>query len=245
MAMLKVEETIALDAPVERVWSFLLDAAGVAACLPGARIDSVEDERSFTGTMKVTVGPVTTEFRGRARFAEVVPDEHRVRLEASGDDKGGSGSARMTMHGSVVEAPGGGAELRVVADVDLAGKLVRFGRGMMEGVGKQLFKQFAERVQAKLAVVAEPVPPPEALAPPAMPALAPVPEVAALPAGTTTTTPALAATPEAPPLPVAAPVAPALPAPVTENDSLDAGGLLLRALLEWLRGLLRRLLRRR
>ena len=95
MSTLKVEETICLAAPVERVWKFLLDPAAVAGCLPGARLDAVEDERNFTGTMKVKVGPVTTEFRGKASFTEVVPEEHRVRLQASGDDKGGAGSAKM------------------------------------------------------------------------------------------------------------------------------------------------------
>src|SRR5436190_20789302 len=158
MSTLKVEERGCLAAPVERVWRFLLDPAAVAGCLPGARLDAVEDERNFTGTMKVKVGPVTTEFRGKACFTEVVPEEHRVRLQASGDDKGGAGSAKMVMSSWIVPTGNGGSELRVTADVEMAGKLVRFGRGMMEGIGKQMFKQFAERVQRHLAESSQPHP---------------------------------------------------------------------------------------
>ena len=124
MSTLKVEEKIVLAASVERVWRFLLDPHAVAPCLPGARLDAVEDERTFTGTMKVKVGPVTTEFKGRARFTEIVEAERRVEMTASGDDKGGSGSAKMVMQSRVVATEGGGSELVVVADVDLAGKRV-------------------------------------------------------------------------------------------------------------------------
>ena len=102
MSTLRVEEKITLAAPVERTWRFLLDPADVAACLPGASLDSVEDERNFTGTMKVKVGPVTTEFKGKATFTQVLPEEHKVELVASGNDKGGAGSAKMTMHSRIV-----------------------------------------------------------------------------------------------------------------------------------------------
>jgi carbon monoxide dehydrogenase subunit G len=62
----------------------------------------------------------------------------------------------MEMNAEVV-ASEGGAELRVVADVDISGKLVTFGRGLIKSVSEQMFKQFAERARAVLEV--EPVAP--------------------------------------------------------------------------------------
>jgi hypothetical protein len=91
------------------------------------------------------------EFKGKATLSEVDEAERRVTLSGTGNDKGGSGSAKMEMKSRVLAVDGGGSEILVEADVDLAGKLVRFGRGMMEGISKQIFKQFAERVQAELA----------------------------------------------------------------------------------------------
>jgi carbon monoxide dehydrogenase subunit G len=151
MSTLTIEEKITVTAPPERVWELLLDPARVAACLPGARFDGLEGERTFLGTMKVKVGPVTMEFKGKATMSEIDEAARTVKLTGSGNDKSGSGSARMTMQSRVAALDGGGSEIIIQADVDLAGKLVSFGRGMMEGISKQLFKQFTERVRADLA----------------------------------------------------------------------------------------------
>ena len=150
MSTLQIEERISVSAPPARVWKFILDPARVAACLPGAKLDGAEGDRTFLGTMKVKVGPVLMEFKGKATMSEVVPDERRVTLTGTGNDKSGGGSARMDMKSQILARDGGGSEIVVIADVDLAGKLVRFGRGMMEGISKQLFKQFSERVRAEL-----------------------------------------------------------------------------------------------
>lgn len=150
MSTLQIEERISVSAPPARVWKFILDPARVAACLPGAKLDGAEGDRTFLGTMKVKVGPVLMEFKGKATMSEVLPDERRVTLTGTGNDKSGGGSARMDMKSQILARDGGGSEIVVIADVDLAGKLVRFGRGMMEGISKQLFKQFSERVRAAL-----------------------------------------------------------------------------------------------
>ena len=259
MSTLKVEEKITLAAPVERVWKFLLDPAAVASCLPGARLDAIEDAHNFTGTIKVKVGPVTTEFRGKATFAEVVPEEHRVRLLASGDDRGGSGSAKMVMASRIIASESGGSELHVTADVEMAGKLVRFGRGMMEGIGKQMFKQFAERVQkhlveAEIAVVGKVA---AAASPSASmsvsvsvsvsTAVAAVADGDGAPRAEGVGTSALVTAPTGVAVAQEALTVRAQSAPVQSeamkapgNDALDAGGLVWSALWAWVKGLLRR-----
>lgn len=242
MSSLRIEEKFTVAAPVERVWRFLLDPAQVASCLPGARLDGTEGERTFLGTMKVKVGPVTTEFRGKATFVEIDEAARRMRLSGTGDDKAGGGSARMTMEGRVEATPEGGSEITVTADVELAGKLVRFGRGMIEGVSKQLFKTFADRARALVASsapAAAPSPssePTETVAPPpAAPAEAPAPvETPAAEPAPGPPPVSNAATPQPPPIaapaeppPVAASSAPAAPsaaspAPATESASAAA-----------------------
>jgi hypothetical protein len=152
MSALKITEKVVIAAPAERVFRFLLDPQKVVACLSGASLDGVEGERVFAGTMKVKVGPVTTEFKGRATMAEVDEGARRVKLLGEGKDRNGAGSARMTMHGVVAELPDGQAELQVEAEVVLAGRLVSFGRGMIQAVSAQLFKDFAERARGMLEV---------------------------------------------------------------------------------------------
>lgn len=176
MSNLKIEEKFTVEAPIERVWKFLLSPAQVAGCLPGAQLRGQEGADTYLGTMKIKVGPVTSEFRGKATMSDVDAQAHRLKLSGTGDDTSGGGSARMSMELSVAPAAGG-SEVQVVADVEIAGKLVRFGRGMIEGVSKQLFKQFVERARERIvsAEDSEPAPaegspaaaPPEAKAEPA------------------------------------------------------------------------------
>jgi carbon monoxide dehydrogenase subunit G len=147
---LDIEEQLELKAPVERVWNFLIDPEKVVTCLPGAALDKVEDARTFLGNMKVKVGPVTVTYKGRARLLEVDEAGHRVVMSGEGTEQGGAGSAKMTME-SVVESSGDGVSRVVVkAKVDLVGRIVQFGRGMIKGVAQQLFKQFAAAVREEL-----------------------------------------------------------------------------------------------
>lgn len=224
MSSLKVEERFILEAEVAKVWAFFKRPELVAGCLPGAKLDGQEGD-TFVGTMKVKVGPVLQDFRGRATMTEVDEVAHRMSISGSGDDKAGGGSARMTMVCQVAAGPSGGSEVSVIADVELAGKLVRFGRGMFEAVAKQLFKQFVERARTAIAALPVEVPPaattpePAAAIPPAVPVAVPAPLVPVEPAPT--------------------------PAPAPKQEALNAGSLFFTVMWEWLKGLWRRLLGRK
>lgn len=150
MANLKIEEKVVIAAPVEAVWRFLLNPERVVLCLPGAAYDGKESEHVFLGHIKVKVGPVTTLFAGKATMSEIDDAARSLRITGEGKDKNGAGTAKMTMRGKVAEIEGG-AELTIDAEVDIAGKLVTFGRGLIQAVSAQLFKQFSARAQELLA----------------------------------------------------------------------------------------------
>ncbi|WP_428264450.1 SRPBCC family protein [Haliangium sp.] len=150
MSSLKIEERFSVAAPMENVWRFLLDPEGIAPCLPGAELLEVEDERTFHGQMKVKVGPVTVAYKGTIELTEIDEGEHRFQMVGKGKEKGGAGSAKMTMDGRVEAGEPGVVEISVTADVQLAGRIVRFGRGMIQSVSAQLFKQFASNVRESL-----------------------------------------------------------------------------------------------
>jgi uncharacterized protein len=145
-----IKETFRVQAPVDRVWRYLVDPKQVVHCLPGAELTGDEGERVYLGKVKVKVGPVTASYSGRARLTEVNDAEHVVRMDAEGRESGGGGSAKLRMTSRVAAHPEGGAEVRVEAEVDVAGKIVQFGRGMIEAVSKQLFKDFVNCVRAAL-----------------------------------------------------------------------------------------------
>ena len=147
---IEIEERFVVRAPPARVWAYLVDPHQVVTCLPGAELTEVVNDREFQGNVKVKVGPVTVAYRGRVRMVELDQAGGRVRMTAEGRETGGAGSAKMSMESVLAGLAGGGTEVVVRAQVDIAGRLVQLGRGMIEQVSHQLFAQFAECSRAKL-----------------------------------------------------------------------------------------------
>ena len=151
----KIEERFEVQAPVERVWKYLIDPARVVECLPGAELLEMKDEQNFVGAIKVKVGPLSMSYKGNAKFTEVNEQAHQVRMVGDAREVGGSGSTKVSMLSTVAPLASGGSEVVVSADVELVGRIVQFGRGMIEEVSRQMFRQFSTCVKAKLEVVEE------------------------------------------------------------------------------------------
>ncbi|MBO0859982.1 MAG: SRPBCC family protein [Chloracidobacterium sp.] len=151
----KIEEQFEVKAPVQRVWEYLIDPAKVVVCIPGAELLESQDERTFVGAVKVKLGPMAMSFKGLMKFTEMDEQGRQVRMVGEGREAGGAGSAKVNMLSKIAPLEGGGALVVVSADVDLVGKIVQFGRGMIEEVSKQLFRQFSACVKRRLEVAAE------------------------------------------------------------------------------------------
>ena len=136
----KIEERFEVQAPVDRVWKYLIDPQSVVQCLPGAELLEMQDEHNFLGAIKVKVGPLSMSYKGHAKFTEVNEETHQVRMVGDAREVGGSGSTKVSMLSTVVALPNGGSEVVVNAEVDLVGRIVQFGRGMIEEVSRQMFR---------------------------------------------------------------------------------------------------------
>jgi uncharacterized protein len=152
----KIEEQFEVKAPVNRVWEYLIDPAKVVVCIPGAELLESQDERTFLGAVKVKVGPMAMSYKGLIKFTELDEQNHQVRMVGEGREAGGAGSAKVSMLSKVTPVDSGGALVVVSAEVDLVGKVVQFGRGMIEEVSKQLFRQFSACVKQQLEVAEQP-----------------------------------------------------------------------------------------
>ncbi len=148
----KIAERFEVQAPVERVWKYLIDPASVVQCLPGAELLESQDERNFTGAIKVKVGPMSMSYKGKGTFTEVNDETHTVRMVGEAREVGGSGSTKVTMVSVVTALANGGSEVAVDAEINLVGRIVQFGRGMIEEVSRQMFRQFATCVKGRLEV---------------------------------------------------------------------------------------------
>lgn len=144
-----IKETFRVRAPIATVWQFMLDPQKVAACMPGAVLEQVVDERTFLGAIKVKIGAITTSYKGRLQLTDVDEAGHRIQMKGEGRETSG-GTAKASLASHMKSLPDGGTEVVAEASVDLTGRIMQVGRGMIQGVSHQLFLQFVAAAQSQL-----------------------------------------------------------------------------------------------
>jgi carbon monoxide dehydrogenase subunit G len=159
---MRLEHEFTVPVPVEQAWDVLLDVERVAPCMPGATIESVEGD-SFTGKVKVRVGPVTVAYTGTASFLEKDAETRRVVVQAKGRETRGAGTAAATVT-AVLNQVDDGTKVNVETDLAITGRPAQFGRGVMDEVGAKLLGQFADCLAERLGA-GEPGPAADAAAP--------------------------------------------------------------------------------
>ena len=138
------EFTVAV--PVEQAWDVLTDVARIAPCMPGAELTQV-DGGTYHGQVKIKVGPITAQYKGRASFAEKDEAARRVVLKASGRDTRGQGTASATVTAAMAEQAGS-TTVSIVTDLSVSGRVAQFGRGVMADVSARLLEQFVHNLEA-------------------------------------------------------------------------------------------------
>ena len=147
---MQLEHQLSVPAPIDVVWPAILDPERVAPCVPGATLTGVDGE-SFTGTVKVKVGPITLLYKGTGTFAETDEQARRAVLKASAKDTRGNGTVSATVT-LTLTADGDRTSGVVATDLSITGKPAQFGRGMIADVGGKIIEQFAACLSEKLAV---------------------------------------------------------------------------------------------
>lgn len=141
---------------VEETWDSFLDIGSLAECFPGAQVTSAEGD-TFTGTVKVKLGPIAMVYAGSGTFVEKDESARRLVVEAKGRDKRGNGTAGA--NATLTMAPEGtGTRVEIVTDLAVTGKPAQFGRGVMQDVSDKLLGQFVACLESKSAPAA-PEPP--------------------------------------------------------------------------------------
>src|SRR4051795_11650973 len=135
--------------PVEETWAHFQDIASVAECFPGAQVSSVEGD-SFSGSVKVKLGPIALVYNGSGTFVEKDDTAHRFVVDAKGKDKRGNGTAGAKVTLSMASSASGGTDVEVLTDLAITGKPAQFGRGVMQDVSDKLLGQFVACLEERL-----------------------------------------------------------------------------------------------
>jgi len=180
---MQLENSFAVNASPDRVFSYLLDVNKVVGCVPGAELVETVDSSTFKGKVKVKVGPITVAYSGTARIVDRDDAARTATLEAEGRETTGPGSARAKAHMGVA-ADGETSIVKITTEYSVAGRVAQFGRGVMEDVSRRIVNDMAACIKANVEGQSE-----AAAAPPAVEGGMPVASAPAQAAAPVTTAP--------------------------------------------------------
>ena len=167
----KLDKAFPMPAGADAAWALLQDIAGVAACMPGAKITERVDDTHYKGTVGVKVGPASLSFRGEIEVKALDASTRSLHLFAKGTDTTGSSAASMDLTARIEALDAASCSLVGVSEVSMSGKAASFGARLMGPVTDQVLGQFAANFAARLKQA-----PPQDAAAPAPGAAAPAPE---------------------------------------------------------------------
>lgn len=147
---MEIVNDVVIEASPEEVFALISDVDRVVSCLPGAELIGQESDDSYRGRVKVRVGPIGAAFEGVMTFLSVDSEAKTMHMVGRGADKKGNGSAEADIRLSVTPDDGG-SRLEVVADLNIKGKFVQFGKGAISAVSSKIMAQFARNVQSAIA----------------------------------------------------------------------------------------------
>jgi uncharacterized protein len=140
---MEIENEFDVPAPVDHVWTYLLDVERVAPCMPGAELTEVIDDHTWKGKVIMKLGPVSLAFAGTVTMQERDDQAKRIVLAAKGMEQKGKGAANASVT-SWLEQGDGVTNVKMRADIHLTGTVAQLSRGLLPEVSRKLTQQFAD-----------------------------------------------------------------------------------------------------
>ena len=143
--------TYKVKASTSELWSFVTDIPTVGLCIPGATDVSENEDGTYSGTVKVRVGPVALGLAGKLSVDSRDDNSLTITMTGEGADRKVPGNVRVKISMSVQDPGDGTSELLVNSDANIMGKLGEFGQGIIkrkaDGIMKAFGQNLAKRVE--------------------------------------------------------------------------------------------------
>ena len=144
---MKFAGTVAIDAPRDKVWAFVIDPNQVGQCGPGVESIEVIDDTHFKATAKVGIGFISARFVVNMEMAEQEPPDRAV-IKAHGQAPGSAVDATAEM--TLSDGADGGTTMDWSADVTISGSLASLGARLIEGTANKMIGQTFDCMRTKL-----------------------------------------------------------------------------------------------
>ena len=144
---MKMNGAYTLDAPVEKVWAFLMDPQAIAKVLPGCEtLQEIEPDK-YQATLKLGIAAIKGTYHGSVQLLDKTPPMHyRMLVDGSGTPGFVKGEARVDL-----AAQGNQTVLTYDADTQVGGLIASVGQRMISGVARMIINQALKKLTEELA----------------------------------------------------------------------------------------------
>ena len=158
---MKIEKTFTVDAPQEQVWAFITDAERIAPCIPGCEGAREIAPGTYQAAINVKVGPIRTTFQVEIEQTEDRPPEFAAYV-TKGEEGSRASRISATSNLQLRSAAAERTEVTYSSDINIVGRLGKFGSGMMQkiadGIGDEFVAELKNRLEGPLVPEAAPAP---------------------------------------------------------------------------------------
>jgi len=148
-----IEGKFTLKAPIQQVWSFLLEPETLASCIPGAEEMERIDDKTYESVVKQRVGLISVKFKFTTTLTEMDPPKY-VKAVGRGAAMGGMGTFTHEMRVNLAEISKDEVEVSYKANISIVGRLATFGERIMRAkaktVGEELTRNLQERLKSRI-----------------------------------------------------------------------------------------------
>lgn len=128
-----IENSFEIPSDKTPAWDLLLDVPRVVGCIPGAELVETLGEDAWRAKLHIKLGPMKLQLLNDVVLEQADPERGTVALRADGRDVSGRGTAKVAID-STVSSVEGGTRVDIRTDLQLAGKIAQFGRGIVRDV---------------------------------------------------------------------------------------------------------------
>lgn len=149
---MKIEEKFAIKASIEKVWAFIRDPQKVAVCVPGCESVEALSEKCYRTTIAVALGPIKARFNLMVQITEEEPPK-RIVCVTKGEEGSKASIINATSELLLTPVDGATTEILCTSEVSIAGRLGKFGLGIMKKRAAKLAGEFAAAVQQTMETI--------------------------------------------------------------------------------------------
>jgi uncharacterized protein len=148
----RLENRCLVPAPLDQTWAVITDIPRAAACVPGVRDVTPQEEGGFEAAMQVRVGPISLNLTGIIQVLEQDPDQGEARFLVEASDRRVGGGVRTHITMRLTPQADGQTELAIDSDTTFMGRLGELGQPIIRRKANTTMQEFARNLAREVEI---------------------------------------------------------------------------------------------